>query len=568
MSRGLLAPKSVMTANVDSAQRSVTGRSCRLASCPATMIPFAFVILAGLLPRLDDFGRSLWTDEAWVANSVLADTLSQMFYYDRWLQCTPPLLLILVRYNVKIFGLSNYTLRAIPSMFGLLALVLFAELSCRVLRRPYAWLATAIIAVSPIAIVASKQLKQYSSDLAASVVILLVLWTYRKERDRRHWRWLLGAFIILLTLSYMVVIFIPLAIIVIYSSTPKREPGVASQSRRARTAWFIVAVTSLSSVIYFIFIRSNVSPRLTLNFRSGFPQGDAVEILRFYAKLIEVSIFYVLPLHWMPLFASLPSWLLASSIFLAAAMLCLATAAVLQQTDRMYLAAFCLVPLFTLLTLNVARMYPVSRLNLALCILPSGAIGLALGVEAVWESFVRLSLSASSRKVLRGVAAVLGLVFVSIPATMPQLWLDYQREDAEGAIRHLKSNAVSDDLIYVHASAAETSRLYFRMLGWDAAPLVYGQTGSPCCGRKSQPDDVLPSELQYHGDFDDVIRGARFRRLWLVFTGRREHWAYLKRDESEILTKRLYRLGCSNKSTTRLTNQVVYEFECNSASFR
>ena len=61
-------------------------------SSSMTLLAFASVFSVGVGLRFHDLGRSLWNDEAWVANSVLTDTLYRMFHYEAWLQTTPPLL--------------------------------------------------------------------------------------------------------------------------------------------------------------------------------------------------------------------------------------------------------------------------------------------------------------------------------------------------------------------------------------------------------------------------------------------------------------------------------------------
>src|SRR5579863_3590861 len=108
-----------------------------------TQLAFAATLLVGLVLRIHDLGRSLWSDEAWVANSVLTDSLSRMFHYDAWLQTTPPLFLVLVRGTVRTLGLSNYTLRAVPFVLSVLAMALFADLCCRIFPKPLALLGTA-----------------------------------------------------------------------------------------------------------------------------------------------------------------------------------------------------------------------------------------------------------------------------------------------------------------------------------------------------------------------------------------------------------------------------------------
>ena len=81
---------------------------------------FLLLALGGLLfvggiTRLSYLGRSLWLDEAWVANSIQSASLYQGFYYDDWLQTTPPLFIATSRLITTLFGTSNIAFRALPA---------------------------------------------------------------------------------------------------------------------------------------------------------------------------------------------------------------------------------------------------------------------------------------------------------------------------------------------------------------------------------------------------------------------------------------------------------------------
>src|SRR5580658_7233610 len=76
------------------------------------------LLLAVLGLGIFGMSRSLWLDEAWVANSVQAPSLSGMFYYPGWLQVNPPLFLLLVRGVVRLAGASNAAFRLIPLLLA------------------------------------------------------------------------------------------------------------------------------------------------------------------------------------------------------------------------------------------------------------------------------------------------------------------------------------------------------------------------------------------------------------------------------------------------------------------
>src|SRR5580658_2833991 len=94
-------------------------------------------------------GRSLWLDEAWVANSIQARSLLGMFYYPDWLQINPPLFLLLARAAVRAVGASNVAFRAVPLAMAVAAAAGMLAVSQRLLRPSFALLATAVVAFDP-----------------------------------------------------------------------------------------------------------------------------------------------------------------------------------------------------------------------------------------------------------------------------------------------------------------------------------------------------------------------------------------------------------------------------------
>ena len=80
------------------------------------------------------------------------------------------------------------------------------------LSPPFAVLCTSLMALSPPAIVFSKELKQYSADVFATCLILIALLEYMRHRDLERYVRLLLGFSVMLTLSYTGIVFLPLVL--------------------------------------------------------------------------------------------------------------------------------------------------------------------------------------------------------------------------------------------------------------------------------------------------------------------------------------------------------------------
>src|SRR5262249_35276741 len=141
----------------------------------ASLLPIAAVIACSLIPRIDQDTRSLCVAESWVANSILAGSLHDMFYYPPWLQTTPPLFLFLERVTVKTMGASNITLRALPIACGFAAVILLAVLAMRMLQPMFALVCTILLGFSPWAVIFAKELKEYSVGVFTTCLILLLI---------------------------------------------------------------------------------------------------------------------------------------------------------------------------------------------------------------------------------------------------------------------------------------------------------------------------------------------------------------------------------------------------------
>jgi 4-amino-4-deoxy-L-arabinose transferase-like glycosyltransferase len=176
------------------------------------MIPLGLggLFIAGFITRVQFLDRSLWLDEAWVANSIRAASLHQAIYYDDWLQTTPPLFIALSRLITALFGTSNAALRALPAFSGIISVMLFLFLAVRLLKTS-ALITTLLFVFSPRLILYSQSVKQYSTDVLSTVTLLLLGHLYMENHSERWFYLLLAGFVALSFLSYNVMLFLRLS---------------------------------------------------------------------------------------------------------------------------------------------------------------------------------------------------------------------------------------------------------------------------------------------------------------------------------------------------------------------
>lgn len=148
------------------------------------LVASAFIVVAGAYFRFEGVERSLWLDEAWVANSLLEPSLSEMFFYDKWLQTTPPGFLVLARLSIQLWGLQNMVFRLVPYICSVWALIAtWLALKNFIPSRRFFILpvALAAFAFAPLNVEYARNLKQYSSDVAVAATLLYL------AQSRRSW---------------------------------------------------------------------------------------------------------------------------------------------------------------------------------------------------------------------------------------------------------------------------------------------------------------------------------------------------------------------------------------------
>jgi poly-beta-1,6-N-acetyl-D-glucosamine N-deacetylase len=133
-------------------------------------------VVAGWTFRLSQYAanRSLWLDESQLALNILGRSVWTVTQTLDLSQAAPTGFLVLEKLATDAFGSSEYALRLLPLLCGLASLPLFVALSRRVLEPPAQLLATLLFACAAGPIYYASEVKQYSGDLLAALVLMLL----------------------------------------------------------------------------------------------------------------------------------------------------------------------------------------------------------------------------------------------------------------------------------------------------------------------------------------------------------------------------------------------------------
>jgi hypothetical protein len=467
------------------------------------------LLLAVLALGAYGMGRSLWLDEAWVANSIQARSLRGMFYYPNWLQVNPPLFLLLARAAVHVLGASNAAFRAVPLLLALTAAASMLAVSRRLLRPSFALLATAVVAFDPTAIEYSRTLKPYSGELAATALLLLAAVRYLQQPDRRRYLWLLAAVALAMPLAYAAVFLVPGIVLLLARGGAGLRPAV-----------FAALAAGILLAMYWLSIRPNLAP----------------ELHDFWAVDADRG---MTPGLWVAL------------IFCVAA-------AIRAGLRRNWPMIICLLPCLLLAASGALRWYPVIH-RTRLFATPCVTLAAMMTVEDLlrrWSN--RAAIDVLALALAFGLAGYVASLQVIERRAVPE-------EDFAAAVRFLESHVRSGDLVLVHACCKEGFLLYSAMDAWNPPRVLYGDTGWPCCARGKDARPGLSTERAVIADLDAKIPRGYSGRIWLLFTTRPTHWSYVGIDEGELWRKHLWERGCPPGPYLRFENLAVSPMDCVSA---
>ena len=400
------------------------------------------LIVAGASLRLWQYfaQTSLWIDEIAVAENVIHTPLSSLLGEPLALdQVAPPGFLAVLKGAVGIFGANELALRLFPLLGGLAALALFALLSRRILPGWTGVLSTAIFALAPSLIAYSAEVKQYSTDVAATLLLTLValgLCDVPQSRGR-----LLGA-----SLSGMAAVWFS-------------QPA-------------ILTVAGLSAGLAWIALRrGGWTPLRPLLPVLGLWAASAAAATALGFHSLTPATREYMQSFWQP---SLPRPTVVGLVLLGFAVL---------WRKRPQEAPLLVGPAAVALAAAAAHRYPFSG-RAVLFLTPVALLAVADAAETIVAGLARL-------RVPRPVAASLFVIALTV-ATARHLPV-YRHEETRTVLLGLAARRQPGDVLYVYYGAERALRFYGPRVGIEASDVTFGG-----CHR-GQPREYLRELDRFRG---------------------------------------------------------------------
>ncbi len=439
-------------------------------------------LLCGILLRFRQLliGRSLWHDEARLALNIVGRSYAQLMGPLDYQQGAPLLFLWSEKGMTDLFGNGEYALRLLPFLAGLAALLLF-PLIARQYQTPRAALwGTLLFAFSAPLIYYSSEVKQYASDILATLLALLLFLQLISRRLRpvdALWMGLAG---VILIYSAHAAIF-TLASAALIAAAVRLHEKERSQLLIVFTVGAIWLAGFAANLL--LSLADLANNQVLLNFwQGGFPPqggGTAQTAVWVYERFLE--------LFSVTLEMTFPA--MAAVLYLLG---------LLVMTGRRWpLALSLFLPLLLTLLAAFLGRYPFFG-RLMIFAFPLLYILIAEGLD-------RLLVWPAERRGMRYVGAALTLIFLA-PVLLGGLSFitrpDYE-EDIKPAIRYIHENRRAEDAVYLYYASKIPYAYYSEWYPIAAEYLIQGEIAREEWGAYEEKMAQLASEHE---------------RLWLLFS--------------------------------------------------
>jgi hypothetical protein len=402
------------------------------------------LVVAGAALRLSQYAanRSLWLDESALALNIVRRNVVDLLHPLAYNQGAPAVFLFLEKGSAFVVGRSELGLRALPLLAGLAALPVFVAVARRALDGIATPIAIGLFAVAEGPIYYASEVKPYSTDLLACLVLFLCAMLALQPLDRRRLTLIGVAGAIAIAVSFSAIISgSVLAAVVVWVAVQRRQPR-ATEALVLAAVWLGVAATAALAAAYELrHLRhtlklTGASPLATDGtspLLASLPLGTIGHGLQNYIQAQADLI-------------GLPHGVGAHALVGDAAALIAVVGAIRLLRRRPEVAALVLFPLAGALLAIGLHAYPLFS-RTVLFALPFSIILVAEGVAAISG---RLTIPTR-----RGLAVVLtGALFAAPVATAAHRLIDPVRyEDMRAALNYLRAHEDPGDTLYLYYSS-------------------------------------------------------------------------------------------------------------------
>ncbi|KAA5548792.1 glycosyltransferase family 39 protein [Adhaeribacter rhizoryzae] len=448
--------------------------------------------------------RSLWVDEIYLASS-----LTRMSFWELtapaldYEQKAPIGFLWLVRLCVVILGKHEMALRLVPLLAGIASLFLFVSV-CRKLLKPVGVaVAVGILALAPPLVYHAVEIKQYSTELLATIIALHLYnqYHYRQHIKAALWWGCWGA--VLIWFSYAAIFIL---------AGMAGGMGIYYLSQKNWRALFRTVATGIIWLLsfalnYYLFTNEHANSEwLVIWFQNegGFMPLPPTSLadLEWFGSTLYKMLFYPLGLLWQaphlhnPILNFVARLPVLPLLFLGAGVL-----AFYKQNQKLLWVL--LLPLFLTLLASGLKIYPFYE-RLVVFLAPLFVLFIAAGVTYL------LSLLPARKTVLYSLPFLLFVIplISSVNQVInPHLFGGYKKAYHREAFLYINEHFQPGDVVYIYWNAQHTYKFYK-----DFCNLKYSAIIGKDVRYQSGSTEEYFRKLE--PDFDRLKKN---KRVWVVY---------------------------------------------------
>lgn len=434
------------------------------------------LIIVGFVLRIGQYlvNRSIWLDESSLALNIIERSWAQLTQPLSYKAYGPVGFLELERLAVKIFGISEYSLRLFPLLASLLSVWLFYQLVKQILDKNGVTMALIFFIISSPLIYYASEVKSYSFDVLFSILIPLMFLKYKKS--------LLNFILLVLVGSIAVWISEPAIFILAGTGLTYFVYFLTKKKTSELKGLFIMGFFWLTSFIvnYFLFLNKVAGdPGMVAFWSFGFAPFPILSISDVYWYINNILTVF--------------SEIIGLSLPLIGVFFFLIGGYFMYKKSRKNLPLFIL-PLLLCLFASMLHKYPFSG-RFLLFLVPGIIIVTSYGFEQLLKS---------KNLIVNSVTIILGvLLFISPVLTSVKSFINpFMKEEIRPVIKYYLNNRKKDDILYLYYASELPFKYYIYNLNIKNIKYKVGT------GRTTDTN-------QYINDLDGMKNNPR---VWFLFS--------------------------------------------------
>lgn len=439
------------------------------------------IIGVGIILRLAQFlyNRSLTEGEAALAINIVQKSYRELLQPLEFTQAAPLGFLIIQKFSANIFGNNELALRFFPLIFGITSLFLFIELAKKSISSKAIPIALILFAVGDHLIYFSSEVKQYSSDVTITLLLVLItIYIFNKNFKIKY----------IILFGFVGAIFFWFshpAVFTFYAASLVLIISLVRRKHLKGIIWLIIvgilATTSLA-INYFLSLES-ISK--SVDFIDVW-QRSFMPLPPTSLKDLKWFVYVFLRIFKFPVGLSIYELFLAVLSFIFGCFI------MFRKRRKIFLIL--LLPIILTLFASGLHKYPFEG-RLLLFITPAMVLIIAEGIDSI------------RRKSAQG-SHIVGLLLVGILLVHPVARAAYHiikpraPEELKPVIAYLKEKQRQGDLIYLYYAAENAFRYYSNRFGYTEDDYIVG----------------IVSPYDWAKYYEDLKKLKGNKRIWVLFS--------------------------------------------------